>query len=269
MAPMPSSNTASTMQSISRIAGLAIAVLPAFTSAANNVKMINHCPYDVFSWAVGPAGSGFRGQDDEALTLPANSVVYQGMVNTEAIGGGIAFKIRDLPKYQIAPAGIIQVEYSLVPSTNNIWYDLSAIDCEKNAGPEDPTFCPLIGSGMKVFVADADTKECPPAWCGSEGCVNTYTERGTWEGEPTFKCDAGVDVVVELCTERAGPRTFFGRTDSDHPVEPYSEPKSEEATQDGICGAQSPSGSACFGYAHGNCCSCKTSSLSITTFHKI
>ncbi|KAF1351588.1 hypothetical protein EJ07DRAFT_183742 [Lizonia empirigonia] len=89
--------------------------------------MSNYCPYDLYFWTVGPAGSGFNSTNQEALTIPANSLTVHG-TNTEAIHGGISLKIRDLPRYQVAPAGIIQVEYNLVPSKNDIWYDLSAID---------------------------------------------------------------------------------------------------------------------------------------------
>jgi hypothetical protein len=74
--------------------------------------------------------------------VPGNggSVVHN-MLNTEVLGGGLSLKIRDLPYYAVAPAGIIQVEYHLEPSTGAMWYDLSAVDCNHSVGPEDPMYC--------------------------------------------------------------------------------------------------------------------------------
>ncbi|UPX14516.1 uncharacterized protein EKO05_0004995 [Ascochyta rabiei] len=263
MAHVSLGSAALTMRSVSLVVNLAIVTLPGLVSAANNIKMINRCPYDIYSWSVGPVGSGFNGHDHEALTIPANSVTVHGMINTEAIGSGIALKFRDLSKYEVAPAGIIQVEYNLEPSKNNLWYDLSAIDCDRAAGPESPSFCPLVGGGMKLYVAEADEAKCPPAWCGADGCHNTYTRRGSWKGEPTFRCNVGVDIIIEMCTERAGARTFNGNTEPEHAVDSNPDVKAGGTTQNGVCGARDPFGATCFGYTHGNCCSCKSLTISI------
>ena len=250
---------------------LSLALLIAFIAlissglTANTIKLVNHCPYDVYSWTVGPAGSRYAGLDRDAVTVPANSVAVHSMVNSETIGGGIALKLRDLPKYQVAPAGIIQVEYNLELSKNNLWYDLSTIDCVHSAGPESPSFCPLFRSGMKIHIESADYGMCPPVWCSTDGCHNTYKKPGFWNGEPTFKCDAGTDIVVEFCTERAGPRTFNGHSEPGHLVGPQSITKPGHPTTNGVCGAQVPNGATCFGFAHGNCCSRKSSSLTDLT----
>ncbi|KAF1932694.1 carbohydrate-binding module family 18 protein [Didymella exigua CBS 183.55] len=230
-------------------------VLSAVVSAENNIKFINHCPYDVYSWAVGPAGSGWTGHDHEAVAIPANTVTYQGMVDCGITGGGISVKLRDLPRYEVAPAGIIQVEYNLVPSKNHLWYDLSAVDCDHTVGPEHPSFCPLIGGGLKVYIEHADEGKCPPAWCSANGqCHRTYTEHGYWHGEPTFRCDAGKDVVVELCTKRVGPRTFNGHDEPSH-NEPQPDKNPGNPSTNGICGARTSGGETCFDYARGSCCS--------------
>ena len=257
MPPMARSSgcAASTMRSLFMAIGLWIILSPSLVSAYNNLKFVNHCPYDVYSWTVGPAGSGLEGRDHEAVTIPANSVTVHGMYNGETMHGGIAIKLRDIPKYQVAPAGIIQVEYNLEPSQNNLWYDLSAIDCNHNVGNEDPSYCPLIAGGMKVSVQKVKYGRCPTAWCGADGCHNVYKEHGFWQGEPTFRCDADTDIFVELCTERAGPRTFNGHLEPGHPADPDMEPGN--TTANGVCGAKTSGGATCFGYAHGACCSCK------------
>lgn len=246
------------MSAVLRIACLLAAIPSAVVSAEKNIKFINHCPYDVYSWSVGPAGSKWTGHDHEAVTIPANTVTYQGMANCELTQGGIPVKLRDLPRYEVAPAGIIQVEYNLVPSKNHLWYDLSAIDCNHNVGPEYPSFCPLIGGGMKVYVENAKEGKCPTAWCDVDGqCHNTYKERGSWEGEPSFRCDAGKDIVVEFCTARAGLRTFNGYDEPGH-HEPQPDKQPGNPTINGVCGAETPDGATCFGYAYGSCCSRKS-----------
>jgi hypothetical protein len=53
----------------------------------------------------------------------------------------LSLKIRDLPYYAVAPAGIIQVEYHLEQSAGAMWYDLSAVDCNLMVGPEDAMYC--------------------------------------------------------------------------------------------------------------------------------
>ena len=180
-----------------------------FAAAANNIKFINHCPYDIWYWPVGPAGSRLDGSDESRIKVPGNhGSVIHGMVNTELLGGGMALKLRDYPKYQHAPAGILQVEYHFEGTTNKLWYDLSAINCDHASGPSHPSFCPLIDGGIKLYVNGVSRGRCPPAWCSNGKCTNTYDREGNWKDEPSFHCYAGVDIFVETCTERVGPRTF-------------------------------------------------------------
>jgi hypothetical protein len=116
-------------------------------SGHNIVKFINHCPYPLFFWQVGPRDSGIDGSNAYRQMVPGGggSVVHE-MRNTEALGGGLSLKIRDLDHYAVAPAGIVQVEYHLEPSKGFMWYDLSAVDCDLNAGPEDAMYCRKLSS---------------------------------------------------------------------------------------------------------------------------
>jgi hypothetical protein len=243
--------------SVTTLAGsLAALLLPPTVSAANSIQFTNHCPYDIFLWAVGPATSNFVGQDSERTIIPSDhGSLTHYMVNTEHLGSGMTLKLRDYPEYRTAPAGILQVEYHFEPSTNSIWYDMSAVDCDHSHGPEQPSFCPLLAGGIKLHVPGADTVRCPPAWCDNNGCNNVYTEHGTWPGEPTFRCHIGVDVVIETCVEGVGPQTFGG----DHPLLPSTGPEPtdypSEVSLNGKCGANSGRGSVCRGSTHGDCCS--------------
>lgn len=228
---------------------MAILALVSFSSAANTVKFINHCPYDVYSWTVGPASSGFTGEDSEAVTIPANTVTTQDMLSSNMIGGGIALKLRDVPEYRIAPAGIIEVGYNLSPHKNSLSYGVSAINCDRKAGPEDPSFCPLMRGGIEVNVEALGHARCSSASCGADGCSNTLKE--------SEACNAASDISIGFCTERVGPRTFNGALKPGYPAEIESVAKPGHKTTDGACGVESPMGATCFGFTHGNCCSCK------------
>jgi hypothetical protein len=129
------------MKSISALI-LCLLGIASLAAAANSVKFINHCPYNIWFWTIGPAGSNIPASDGDRTMVPGNGgSVIHGMKDTEDLGGGISLKIRDYPYYQVTPAGIIQVEYHLEPSKSAMWYDLSAVDCDHTVGPDHPLFC--------------------------------------------------------------------------------------------------------------------------------
>jgi hypothetical protein len=216
------------------------------------------------------------GEDDERIMVPSNSgSIVHNMVNTEQFGGGLAIKIRDLPHYRVAPAGIVQVEYNLEPSKNHLWYDLSAIDCDSSVGPENPRFCPLVDGGIKLYAPNqTDAAECPEASCVDGVCYDAYTAHGSWHNEPTFRCRAGADLLVETCFKSAGRKTVDTiAPDSDNlpssqpistpPPQPTSLPPPEpENTEPYGPLIISPNGSCgdsteytCKGSRWGDCCS--------------
>jgi hypothetical protein len=109
--------------------------------AANSVKFTNRCPYDIWFWTAGPSKDLHANDEDRIMVPRDGGSVIHGMSNTEELGGGVSLKMRDVPYYQVAPAGIIQVEYHLEPSKSAMWYDLSAVDCNINVGPDNPMYC--------------------------------------------------------------------------------------------------------------------------------
>ncbi|KAH7380081.1 hypothetical protein BKA66DRAFT_369398, partial [Pyrenochaeta sp. MPI-SDFR-AT-0127] len=227
-----------------------------FAVATNSIRFINHCPYDIWYWTVGPPGSSIEGPDSNRTKIPGNhGSAIHGMVDTELLHGGISLKLRDLPTYQVAPAGIVQVEYNLEPSRNSVWYDLSVIDCDRSVGPNHPLFCPLVGGGIKMYIPSAKKGYCPPAWCKDNKCGNTYERHGSWLGEPSFKCNAGVDIFVEMCTERIGPYTFQDDPTVFPPdVVPEVVPQAPlKVSPGGTCGGAT--GYTCNGSRWGDCCS--------------
>jgi hypothetical protein len=129
-------------------------------------------------------------------------------LNTKVLGAGVSLKIRDLPRYEQAPAGILQVEYNLEPSKNTLWYDMSYINCNTMVGPEDPSFCPMLDSGVALDAFQyALGMECPAAKCSNGVCEGTYMKSGSWHNEPTLSCPVGGDLVLTTCTERSGMHT--------------------------------------------------------------
>ncbi|KAH7077904.1 hypothetical protein BKA63DRAFT_564457 [Paraphoma chrysanthemicola] len=257
---------------------------PQPSTAENTVTFNNKCPYDVFYWTVPPGGRVAPGMIDSEWTMvPALGSHTYPMPNGVALGGGSAMKIRDLPRYQVKPAGIIQFEHNV--ETAKIWYDLSVIDCNAAVGPEDPSFCPLIGGGVKMFVHNqGEGEDCQTATCNPDGtCERVYFNHGHWLNEPSLSCRSGADITIEFCRDRVGPRTKgIPEIDGDpppvgplypivfspgpsypdaSPVPPSSVVPSPKPTPsgplvlstDGTCGGTT--GFKCKGSIYGNCCS--------------
>ncbi|KAF2241598.1 hypothetical protein BU26DRAFT_174109 [Trematosphaeria pertusa] len=191
--------------------------------AANTVKIVNHCPYDLFFWVVGP---GWHVLDEQHIIVPGNhGSVIHGMIDTTGTGGGISLKMRDVPRYAVAPAGILQAEYKFEPATHSIWYDFSAIDCNKAAPPDSPDYCPFSQGGVKMWVPGADPAFCPVAQClPGLGCERTYLDHGSWHNEPSFRCDIGHDILFETCTHLAAPKTHVVDDDELQPWIPLYPP---------------------------------------------
>ncbi|KAF2852429.1 carbohydrate-binding module family 18 protein [Plenodomus tracheiphilus IPT5] len=235
--------------------------LMAFNVVAENIQFINHCNYPFYVFEV---GEGFAGEDHEGITVPAGGTVYHPIRNTEGMEGGISLKIRDLPEYRVAPAGILQAEYNFHPdSTGKLWYDLSLVDCSPAAKPTDPHFCPLTQGGVKMFVPGYEKDGCLPASCSAQGCNDAYLEPGPTLGDPTLSCHAGVDIQFETCLDSNGLVTILD--DEPEVSPPGASPSSQgpkpkpsglgspKVSPNGICGAES--GYTCAGSALGQCCS--------------
>ena len=187
-------------------------------------------------------GPQHAGQDDSRTAVPGNhGNVSHAMVKTEHLSGagGISLKIRDVPAYNVKPAGIVQVEYFLSEKNNTLWYDLSLINCDRRVGSDHPLYCPLIAGGLKMHVPGASAAECRTASCARGRCENVYEHAGVWLGEPTLRCNAGVDVVVETCTESVGPKTFQHESTASPPAEkikPGDVKTSLQVSSNGSCG---------------------------------
>ncbi|KAH9877408.1 hypothetical protein IAQ61_002774 [Plenodomus lingam] len=208
---------------------LLAASLTATARAANIIKFINHCTYPIYFFEV---GNGFAGEDHQAVTVPSGGFVIHQLLNTDGAQGGMSIKVRDVPEYRVAPAGILQAEYNLHSSaTGTLWYDLSLVDCDKGAEATSPRFCPLIQGGVKMFVPGHEHKGCRTASCDHTGCKNAYLESGPKPGDPTLSCDAGADIHFETCVNSVGPMTILDKPNPNH----GSEQGSLQISPDAAC----------------------------------
>lgn len=185
---------------------LVTVLLYQLTNAANTVIWKNHCDHDLYYWIVPPNAK----ERDTAFTrVPAHGEhVHQMMWHKD---GGIAIKYRDVPFYTRAPAGIIQAEYNLDLNTNKLWYDSSIINCGKQLGHQDPSYCPFAHGGMSMHVLGNRGNDhlCIDASCqlGGQCHSQTYLKEGGYKGEPSLSCPLGVDLVFETCTNRSVEKT--------------------------------------------------------------
>ncbi|KAF2871882.1 hypothetical protein BDV95DRAFT_667760 [Massariosphaeria phaeospora] len=181
-------------------------------ASASTVKLINHCPHDLYFWVVG----GEHVPDRQWNMVPGNG---GSVIHSMLEGRGMSLKIRDVPQYEVAPAGILQLEYNFAPQTKSLWYDLSLIDCYINHNPYDPEYCPFVDGGIRLYT-NGPSERCPTASCIGEECVNTYQNHGTWIGEPTLRCDSDFEVFFETCTHGSAPQTFIGEYTPPLPLPP-------------------------------------------------
>ncbi|RMZ71771.1 chitin binding [Pyrenophora seminiperda CCB06] len=172
----------------------------------------------------------------------------------------MALKIRDYPSYNVKPAGIIQVEYNVEASKGKLWYDLSAIDCDPEAGPMNPNYCPFLAGGLKLSIPASPA--CTQATCSGGTCEKTYLTHESFLNEPTMNCGAGADLLLETCTDGPGEQTFGSK--GSHPsVDPVSGPTPEPTgynsgaelivSPNGECG--NGTNYTCDGSSFGLCCS--------------
>jgi hypothetical protein len=182
-----------------------ISILSPLAFAVNSLHVINNCPYNLYFWVLGPDEPDL----DEKLNIvnPHNTIIHQMFAMSPERKAGSVLKIRDLPHYQIASAGIIQVEYNLDPAANHITWDLSAIDCHREVGPSDPNYCPFIAGGIKMYTNGEGPHE-KSASCLGDQCIDAYTKHGYWLGEPSWPTAVGNDVYFETCTHGVGPQTI-------------------------------------------------------------
>ncbi|KAF1959556.1 hypothetical protein CC80DRAFT_501762 [Byssothecium circinans] len=177
---------------------------PSTTHAINTLRFHNHCPHALYFWAVPPDAE--EADWKHTIVPPNGGMAHHTIPASAANVSGTSVKIRDLPHYVHAPAGILQAEYNLDLAAGKTWYDLSLVDCNSRVGPDYPMYCPFLQGGIKMYVEGNQGKGsvaegCMVAECVTgEDCTNTYLVAGSWKDEPSGSCEAGRDVVLEVCS---------------------------------------------------------------------
>lgn len=173
---------------------ICISFLSLVVYATDKLIITNGCSYDAWGWTVAP---GYPGEDWDRIRIPGNgTTTILDMTTTTA---GVSFKIRDLPRYRVAPAGVLQVEYNLHRKVKSLYYDFSVINCNLDAGPKDAMHCPLFHSGVDVYPKGNAEGHCLSSSCRGKDCERTYKDHGSWPNEPTLHCYGEPDIVVNLC----------------------------------------------------------------------
>lgn len=198
--------------------------LAAFTplvSATDTLTIINHCTYPLWFWTVRPVEAT---PDEESTYVAPNGGRFVHYLETHPTGSGLVLKMRDLPYYATAPAGIVQVEYNKKPDLT--WYDLSYIDCSKELDYTNPYYCPFAAGGVRMY-HNSQSNLCPTIHCQIPGnCDKTYLRHGSWKGEPSWACAAGTDFFVETCVDGPGAQTVDPNGYSHSgPEQPWSPPE--------------------------------------------
>jgi hypothetical protein len=201
-------------------------------SAAHTLKFINHCAHDMYVW---PIGNYFIENQ-----IPETNAGY---THIPPFGGSVildmgpndktSFKMRDRPHYVPAPKGIVQAEIFWQTDIRAIWYDISAINCGHGLGTSNPSFCPFLPGGVKLWFLDADPEICPVSYCTNVADCSknptVYQHEGPYPFEPSFRCDEDYDAIFEACVYGHSPQSAPGPEDEDYaegPSDGYNQPSS-------------------------------------------
>jgi hypothetical protein len=155
----------------------------------DGVTIYNNCAFDVYSVTIGQSAEHQR-----ALLKPG-SWNWQPYYEAGQCKG-VSIK---MSKEGYLQGGITQLEYT--PCQNNqLWYDLSNIDCGPNglASKED---CPFYKNGGMFLRNDAGAQVCPSRQCKSndQNCHDAYN--APTDDWATTTCQTNQNTVLFTCSE--------------------------------------------------------------------
>lgn len=155
-----------------------IAILSTLSTCAFALRTVgiatieNRCPYDVYAWSVTPLSGG------TAKKITKNGGLYTEVFQRPCANCGVSIKIS---KNSANPTDITQYEYSI--ANNQLWYDISFIDCAKAiAGSDsfDATACPGHEGGVSLGTVTAQ-----------QGGGGKFGASKVMTGCETLKCGPG------------------------------------------------------------------------------
>jgi hypothetical protein len=94
-------------------------------------------------------------------------------------------------------ATIIQFEYTS-ETFDQVWYNLSFLNCVKGTEGKDPSACPGWERGVQAVCGSGDMFQCKAnEYCDQSGYF--IPENGYQPGAPVKTCKKSEGIVFELC----------------------------------------------------------------------
>ncbi|KAF2113842.1 hypothetical protein BDV96DRAFT_118406 [Lophiotrema nucula] len=176
----------------------------------------NNCGFDVYMQAINP---GWWRPSQGGFKLGAGQTYVEQMRYCESDCGGVSMKVWADSTFS---GPLTQLEYTIVPSAGELWYDMSYVNCAKKADgeinsigsfadrpetmPTDASACPGHAHGMSVSsnAPNSDRFHCKPnEYCPSQiYFVDSYVAHNMPMKEPTARCgnqNMNSDVTFEIC----------------------------------------------------------------------
>jgi hypothetical protein len=179
---------------------LVLVALQASLAVAGNAIISNRCPYDI--WLFSTAANNFG----SAIQIPARSQHSEPFSSSPT-----SLKISN--SSQLVGGAHTQFEYSLI--NNQIWYDISFVDCAKGQSADS---CPGHDLGLAV---DSNESKCGKIDCQAGSYCPTqayYVDQPKLKmgiEEPVFTCPgagSGMDLYMKVCSGEASlKRSIAGR----------------------------------------------------------
>jgi hypothetical protein len=179
---------------------LVLVALQASLAVAGNAIVSNRCPYDI--WLFSTSANNF----ESAIHIPARSQHSEPFSSSPT-----SLKISN--SSQLVGGAHTQFEYSLI--NNQIWYDISFVDCAKG---QSAGSCPGHDLGLAI---DSNDSKCGKIDCKAGSYCPTqvyYVDQPKLKmgiEEPVFTCPgagSGMDLYMKVCSGEASlKRSIAGR----------------------------------------------------------
>jgi hypothetical protein len=162
---------------------------------AGSASVVNSCDYPVYILS---AGNPSCDPGQERQLIAAKSTYTEKM--RKCAEGGISLKVAKADN-MLQP---MQFEYTVSSKENALYYDISYLDCMKNAnGEQDLSACAGHDGGTQAAGGASNDPACNDyhclanEWCDKQAYV--VPEFGYLPDAPVGRCDVDKGIAFELC----------------------------------------------------------------------
>lgn len=184
---------------------LLFAAMQASLTLAGNAILSNRCSYDVWIWSVDQASGS-----SAAIRVPARTQ-YTEPIRSACNGCGTSLKVSKTN--QLVGGAQTQFEYTI--TNNQLWYDISFVDCANGKGADS---CPGHAQGLSMAGADSvcGKANCEAgSYCPSQSYYVDFPVAKLGLQDPVFTCpgkNANMDLTMTVCSgESSLKRSVAGR----------------------------------------------------------